>query len=54
MAVGCELSLHLEMRTYIRRSVAKSIGTSTQAVAETHLSPQTEGSSGLPHSLEHW
>ena len=50
ITVGCELSLRLEMRTYIRRSVAKSVGISTPAVAETHFGPRAEGSSSPPHS----
>ncbi len=49
IAVSCELSLHLKTRTYLRQSVAKSVGTSTPAVAEALLGPRTEGFSGPPY-----
>ncbi len=41
IAVGCELSLHLETRTYLSQRAAKSIGFSTPAVAKTLLGPHT-------------
>ncbi len=48
IAVGCELSLNLKMRTYKDEVHHKCIGTSTLAEAETLLGPRTEGFSGPP------
>ncbi len=48
IAVGCELSLRLKMRTYKNNLRHKRVGTSTLAVAETFLGPQTEGFGGPP------
>ncbi len=48
IAVGCELSLRLEMRTYKNDVRLYCVGFSTLAVVEMLLDPQTEGFSGPP------